>query len=304
MPFKNFLHKCLVRTLSSHWRVASTARRLSYMLPEVFSTQFWFFYITGRFLNLRNPQTLTDKINWLKLYDKNKAYRKYVDRDLVRHYVAEKTPNCLTANVLLKTKEISGDQWAKLPNQFVLKASHGAGMVKIVRDKSGTKLDEVQSIINNWLSLDYSALYREWVYRDLDRYIIAEEFLTDSSGRIPNDFKFFCLNGVVAFVCVDFGRFSDLHRSVFDRDFELLDVKLTYPKGPPIQKPATYEKAREIAERLSSELTFARIDLYLLDSRIYFGEITLIPAAGRLNFSPFTFDFDMGQKLNLHRGDV
>lgn len=300
MRLKNYFHKTFVWIINSHWRSASMARYISHKLPERISTQIWFFYITGRFLNITNPETLTDKINWLKLNDKNPAYKKYVDRESVRAYVAEKSPDCAMALILLKTQNISAAQWDALPNRFVLKASHGAGMVKIIKDKRKASLEEIQAVVREWLSLDYSALYREWVYKDLDRYVIAEEFLSDINGAIPNDFKFFCLNGKVAFVCVDFGRFSNLHRSVFDSDFNLIDVKLTYPLGPQIQKPAIYEKAREIAERLSSEITFARVDLYLLDESVYFGEITLIPGAGRLNFTPSDFDRKMGARLTIN----
>lgn len=298
---KDMLHKILVNTLNVHWRVISAARFVTHRLPESISTQFWYFYLTGRFLNLKTPASLTEKINWLKLHRKNPAFRKYIDRELVRHYVAQKSPDCLMAKILLKSKSLSEEQWLNLPERFVLKASHGAGMVKIIKNKADTSFEDIQALTEEWLSLDYSKLYREWVYKDLERYILAEEFLSDSSGEIPSDFKFYCLNGIVGFVCVDTGRFSQHQRSLFDRNFNLLDATLTYPKGSQIKIPPVYEKAREIAENLASELTFARVDLYLLEGSVYFGEITLIPAAGRLNFSPLEFDMKMGERLDLNR---
>lgn len=299
MDTQNKAHERFVRVLNYHWRIFSLVRLLTNHLPEKVSTQFWFYYTTGRLLNLSKPKTLSDKINWLKLYDKQLAHRKYVDRASARQYVLNSAPECQLPRILLRSYDLTSEQWAALPDRFVLKASHGAGMVKIIKKKSEADLAAIQSLTRAWLSTDYSKAYREWVYEGLDRYVIAEEFLSDNNGEIPNDFKFYCLNGRTAFVCVDVGRFSEHRRSVFNRDFELLNVEHTYPKGEQIKRPIEYEKAREIAESLSAELIFSRIDLYLLDGGVYFGEITLIPSAGRLNIKPVAFDEEMGGLLDL-----
>lgn len=254
----------------------------------------------GVFPDLRNPERLTEKILQLKLFDRNPLRQRVADRIKMRDYVLEKSTSDHLIPVLGVYDFFKEEEWSRLPNQFVLKANHGCGFVKIIRDKPAEKFEKIKQLTEYWQHQDYSKLGREWVYKDLPRSIISEELLLSESGDIPSDYKFTCIHGRVEFVQVDFGRFSDQKRNLYDRDFNLLDVKLLYPQyEDELDKPALWDDAVELSEKLAEDFDFIRADLYLIDSKIYVGELTNFPGSGFIGFEPDEFDKQMGNKLSL-----
>ena len=254
----------------------------------------------GVFPDLRNPERLTEKILQLKLFDRNPLRQRVADRIKMRDYVLEKSTSDHLIPVLGVYDFFKEEEWSRLPNQFVLKANHGCGFVKIIRDKPAEKFEKIKQLTEYWQDQDYSKLGREWVYKDLPRSIISEELLLSESGDIPSDYKFTCIHGRVEFVQVDFGRFSDQKRNLYDRDFNLLDVKLLYPQyEDELDKPALWDDAVELSEKLAEDFDFIRADLYLIDSKIYVGELTNFPGSGFIGFEPDEFDKQMGNKLSL-----
>jgi len=254
----------------------------------------------GVFPDLRNPERLTEKIQQLKLFDRNPLRQRVADRIKMRDYVLEKISSDHLIPVLGVYDFFKEKEWGRLPNQFVLKANHGCGFVKIIRDKPAEKFEKIKQLTEYWQAQDYSKLGREWVYKDLPRSIIAEELLLSESGDVPSDYKFTCIHGRVEFVQVDFGRFSDQKRNLYDRDFNLLDVKLLYPQTEDeLDKPALWDDAVELSEKLAEDFDFIRADLYLIDSKIYVGELTNFPGSGFIGFEPDEFDKEMGNKLSL-----
>lgn len=254
----------------------------------------------GIFPDLKNPERLTEKIQLLKLYDRNPLRKRVADRLLMREYISKKSSPEHVIPILGAYDKFKKENWDQLPPQFVLKANHGCGFVKIVKEKAAQNFDELKLLTESWQSQDYSKLGREWVYKNLPRTIIAEELLLSESGEIPRDYKFTCIHGKTEFVQVDVGRFGKQRRNIYDRNFNLLDVELLYPQyEEEIRKPVLWNRAVLLAEKLSADFNFIRVDLYLMEGKIYVGELTNFPGSGFIGFKPDAFDKKMGKKLTL-----
>ncbi|KAF7788303.1 hypothetical protein PRUB_a2928 [Pseudoalteromonas rubra] len=220
------------------------------------------------------------------------------DRLLVRDYVETLKSNVELIPLLWSGKVLMKEDWESLPDKFVIKARHGSQMVLIV-DKKIHSYEFVLKKTEQWKKNDYYLLGREWVYKNTPRELVVEEFITFESD-VPPDYKFFCLNGRVELVQVDLDRFSSHSRNLYNRHFELLDVKFKYEQGEKIAKPNLFDEAVEIATNLSKDFDFIRVDLYVLDDKVYFGELTNFPENGLGCFSPQSFDQELGAKLELN----
>lgn len=251
-------------------------------------------------LNLENPQRFTEKVQYIKLNEQTELRKTVADRTKARDYVSEKAGEEYLIPLIGVYDELKPENWKSLPSQFVLKANHGCGMLEIVRDKQQADFEAVRRKTEKWKITDYYRFSREWVYKDLPRTLLAEKLLLDSDGNIPSDYKFFCFNGQVEVIQVDTGRFREQKRNLYDRNFQPMDAELLYPtyKGS-IPKPASLDKAIELAETLSADFSFIRVDLYLLENHIYFGELTNYPGNGFIPFKPDTVELQMGSLLEL-----
>lgn len=256
----------------------------------------------GNWPDLDNPIRLTEKIQWLKLYDRSPIRAQVADRINVQNYIKEKVGSEYLVPVYGVYDQISKKEWEKLPNEVVLKANHGCGFVKLIRDKQEEEYGEIQKLTQKWLQTDYSQLGREWVYKDLPRKIIAEKFLKSESGEIPYDYKFTCIHGDMVFAQIDIDRFHNQRRNLYNRTFERLGVNLLYPSTThEINKPKNWEKAIKLAETLAEPFNFIRVDLYLIDDQIYVGELTNFPGSGFIGFNSDKFDKELGEKLKLEK---
>ena len=238
--------------------------------------------------NLKNPQTFNEKLQWLKLYDRNPKYSNYVDKYKAKKIIA----NVLGEEYVIPNlgvwdsfDEINFDE---LPEQFVLKCNHGSGDVLICKDKQTFDKEKARRILTRDLKKDYSIPGREWPYRGVERKIIAEKYMTQPDGGL-DDYKFFCFDGNVDCVMVVKGRAAgDTKFYYCNREWEILPYgRLTrsLPKGYTIPKPDNIERMFEIAETLSQDFPHVRIDLYNIEGKIYFGEYTLYSAGGvEVNF--------------------
>lgn len=254
----------------------------------------------GIFPDLKKPERLTEKIQLLKLYDRNSLRKRVSDRIKMREYVSKKSSANHLIPIIGVYDTFEKEDWNRLPNQFVLKANHGCGFVKIIKNKSAENFANIKRLTEYWQVQDYSKLGREWVYKDLPRSIIAEGLLLNESGEIPCDYKFTCIHGKVEFVQIDVGRFNDQKRNLYDRNFNLLEVELLYPQyEEKLEKPALWEDSVKLAETLAEDFDFIRVDLYLIENNIYVGELTNFPGSGFIGFKPDEFDKKMGRKLRL-----
>ena len=254
----------------------------------------------GRPLNLNEPLAFTEKIQYLKLNNRNPYRQKAANRLHVREYVREKVGEKYLIPLLLETDELSLSDWKSLPNTFVLKANHGCGMVELIFDKSVVEFEQIDKLTQDWLNFDYAKFGREWVYEEVPRKIIAEELITDSENEIPEDYKLFCFHGRVEMIQIDIGRFKNQRRNLYNRDFQLIDAECLYPNSEKeVAKPQNLPEMIQVAEKLASEFKFIRVDLYSTNNQIYFGELTNFPGNGFIAYQPDSFDFELGKKLKL-----
>lgn len=242
--------------------------------------------IFGKRLNLDNPQTFNEKLQWLKLYDRNPEYTIMVDKYKVRDYIKEKIGEEYLIPLIGVWDNPDDIDFDALPDKFVLKCNHNSGLgMCICKDKSKLNIENVKSELKKGLAQDYYLTGREWPYKNVPRKIIAEKYMTDTSDSSDfTDYKFFCFNGYVDCVMVCLERSSgDTKFYFFDRNWNIKRLNTrgkNAPDGFTISKPSQMDKMFEIAAKLSKGLPFVRIDLYQSNDHIYFGEITFFPDSG------------------------
>lgn len=259
----------------------------------------------GKWPNLRNPQTFNEKLNWLKLHDRNPLYTTMVDKYEVKKYIASIIGEeyiIPTLGVWDRAEDIDFDS---LPDKFVLKATHDSGRVIICRDKS--KLDRAQAIMEMKVSLkrDFYAVTREWPYKNVKPRIIAEQLLEDNGSQNGiSDYKVHNFNGVpeAILVCRDRFKSSGLTEDFYTTEWQHLDVRRPgHPNAPePDECPPSLSKMLQLSERIAEKYPFMRTDFYSVGEKLYFGEITLYPASGTVPFIPKEYDDIFGDKLEIH----
>ena len=260
--------------------------KISPIIPDELYLKAYYLNHFGRPLNLQNPQTFNEKLQWLKLYNRKPEYMRWVDKYKVRDYIADKLGEEYLIPLLGVWDDPDEIDFDVLPEQFVLKCNHNSGVgMCICKDKSKLDVSKVRRELKKGLKQDFYLSGREWPYKHVPRKIIAEQYMTDSE-KIDSltDYKFFCFNGVAdcVMVCLD-RNLGDTKFFFFDKEWNLKRLNIrgkNAPKGFSIPRPACMDKMFEIAEELSRGIPFARIDLYECQGRIYFGEITFFPDSG------------------------
>lgn len=250
---------------------------------------------------LANPCTFSEKMQWLKLHGRLERFASWTDKELVRAYVkdyAGKKYLVLLLGVWARPDDIPiGD----LPDRFVIKATHGCGWNIIVTDKASWNWKAARKKLDRWLASNYYYKYGEANYKPLKGRILVEKLLEDPSGEIK-DYKFFTYGGTVRFIQVDSGRFTDHRRDIYDPLWTRLPVRLGYPNlDTPTTKPEGLEEMLEVARNLSKPFPFVRVDLYYAQDRVYFGELTLVPASGLKRFVPVKYDGVFAEGIDLDR---
>ena len=253
-------------------------------------------------LNLKNPKTYNEKLQWLKLYDRNPLYTRMVDKCEVKKYVADKIGEeyiIPTLGVYDRFEDIDFDS---LPNEFVIKCTHDSGGLVICKDKSQLDIKNAKKIIESSLKRNYYMNGREWPYKDVKPRIIIEKYMVDESGYELKDYKFFCFNGEakLLFVAKDRGSSEETKFDFFDRDFNHLPFTNGHPNSdPPYFKPDNFEKMMELASELSKDSPQLRVDFYNINGQIYFGELTFFHWGGMMPFDPPEWDIKLGEMITL-----
>lgn len=256
----------------------------------------------GYKLNLKNPKSFNEKLQWLKLHDRNPEYTTMVDKVKVKKYVAEKIGSEYVIPTLGVWESVHEIDFSILPNQFVLKCNHNSGLgIYICKEKDSLKINEVKKELQKGLRQDYYRCSREWPYKQVERRILAEEYLSDDGNELM-DYKFMCFGGEVkcCFVCSDRHSEKGLHVTFFDREWNVMPFERHYPSVKEgMKKPKNYEKMVELAEILSQNIPFVRVDFYDINGKIYFGELTLYPGGGLEEFTPEEWDYKLGSWIEL-----
>ena len=248
--------------------------------------------IFGHSLDWNNLQTYTEKMQWEKIYDKNPMKTILADKYLVRQWVGSKIGNDYLIPLIGVWDSFNDIDFSSLPDKFVLKTNHGTGTNLIVKDKEKLNLKRAQRMFDDWMETDYAFTNSlQLHYKDIPRKIIAEEYLETDLGELQ-DYKFLCFNGEPCFCWVDLGRFSKHTRTVFNMKWELQPwTQATYGIADyDIPKPKNFDKMVEIAGILSKGFSHVRVDLYNVDGKIYFGEMTFTNGSGLDPIIPKEYD--------------
>lgn len=257
----------------------------------------------GKKLKLKNPKTYSEKLQWLKLYDRNPEYIKLVDKYEVKPYVADKIGEEYIIPTLGIWDHVEDIDFDSLPEQFVLKCTHDSGGLVICKDKAGLNIEEAKKKLSAALKNNFYYQGREWPYKNVKPRILAEAYMEDSVTEELRDYKFFCFDGVAKAMFVASERQKEgeeVKFDFYDRDFNHLDFRQGHPNAKePIEKPATFEKMRQLAEELSKGLLQVRVDFYEVDGKIYFGELTFFHHNGFMPFDPEEWDYTFGSWIKL-----
>lgn len=259
----------------------------------------------GYELNLENPQTFSEKLQWLKLYNRKPEYTQMVDKYAVKEYVA----NIIGEEYIIPTlgvwDRVEDIDWDSLPNQFVLKTTHSGGNTGVVicKDKLRFNKDEARKKLCQSLKKDVFITTREWPYKDVNPRIIAEQYMVDASGYELKDYKWFCFNGKpkALFIATDRGvEGEETKFDFFDAEFNHLPFTNGHPNANrELVKPKSFERMKELAAKLSAGQPHLRVDLYDIDGKIYFGELTFYHFGGTMPFEPEEWDYTFGSWIKL-----
>lgn len=277
-------------------------QKWSKIVPDRLYLKILYNSFIGERLDLENPLTFNEKLQWLKLHEHRAEYTMMVDKYLVREYVK----NLIGEEYLIPLIGVWNTpeeiDFNALPNQFVMKCNHNSGTgMCICKDKAQANFSEIKKNLWKGLREDYYYLGREWPYKDVPRKIVCEKYMDDGSGEIK-DFKFMCFAGKVkcSFVCSDRFDKKGLHVTFYDKDWNIMPFERHYPKvNIPHQKPVCYDEMLSLAEILSKDIPFVRVDLYEIKGKVYFGELTFFPGSGLEEFTPKEWDKKLGDWIKL-----
>ncbi len=249
-------------------------------------------------LDLDNPKTFNQKLQWLKLNDRQLIYNKFVDKYAVRKYISD----IIGEEYLIPLIGVYDTFDEIVPDKFVLKCTHDSGGIVICTNKQNFNKKEAKKKLEKCMKRNFYYIWREWPYKDLKPRIICEKYMEDKISRDLKDYKFMCFNGEVKclFVCLNRGSKNGLNVDFYDLEWNKMPFEKIHPQSNQIiDKPATFEKMVKLAKKLSKDIPFIRVDFYEVNGKVYFGELTLYPDAGVEAFKPYSYDELLGSWITL-----
>ena len=256
---------------------------------------------TGYALDLDHPQTYNEKLQWIKLYDRKPEYVMYADKYKVREYIVKTIGENYLIPLIGMYKRAEDIPWQDLPNRFVLKCNHASGTNIICKNKADLDIASAEKKLNAWLKKNAYWGAREWCYKDINPCIICEKFIETDDGNIPDDYKFMCFNGVPRLIQVHHDRYGNHTLDYYTPEWKKADLQRIDANISTkiMDKPEKLDEMLSIAEKLSKDMYYARIDLYYVSGKIYFGEITLYPTGGFSTFTRHEDDLLLGSYIKL-----
>lgn len=252
-------------------------------------------------LDLKHPKTFNEKLQWLKLHNRNSEYTKMVDKVEAKKYAASIIGDEYIIPTIAVYDRVEDINLEDLPNQFVLKCTHDSGGIVICKDKSKFDSKTAIQFLSKGLKTNYYYIHREYPYKDVKPRIIAEQYMEDEFREL-RDYKFFCFNGEVKalFIASDRTKNEETKFDFFDENFNHLPFTNGHPNSShPIAKPAGFETMKTLASKLSAGLPHVRIDFYDIKGHVYFGEFTFFHWSGMTKFDPPEWDYKFGSWINL-----
>lgn len=269
-------------------------------LPDKTYLQLNYFAHFHKFANLKQPLTFNEKLNWLKLNDRNPEYVKLVDKYEVKPIISDLIGEEYIIPTLGVWNSFDEIDFDSLPERFVLKCTHDSEGLVIVKDKSKLDMAAAKEKIEYALKQNFYYIGREWPYKNVPPRIIAEEYMEDHTDGELRDYKFFCFDGVPKAMFIASDRSIDeVKFDYYDLDFNHLDIKQKYPNANTLRKPVTFDKMIELAKIISKGYPHVRVDFYEVDGKLYFGEFTLYHFSGFMPFQPDKWDKIFGDWLEL-----
>ena len=253
-------------------------------------------------LNLDNPRTFNEKLQWIKLYDHNPLYTKLVDKFRAKQYVIEKVGEEHVIPLLGRWDDVNEIEWDKLPNQFVIKCSHDCGGMVICKDKSKLDINAAKKKLKRCLKRNYYWESREWPYKNVIPVIFAEAYMEDEYGEL-RDYKWFCFDGEPKALFVASERQKEDEETkfdFFDANFNHLPITNGHPNSSKlIEKPKGFDTMKDLASTLSKGIPEVRVDFYSVNGKVYFGEFTFFHWGGLMPFKPKEWDYKFGDWIKL-----
>lgn len=283
--------------------VNNTHGMYKHMPDEEYLKRF-FHAMQGYSLNLDDPQTYNEKLQWLKLHDRKPIYSTMVDKYNVKKYVADIIGEEYIIPTLGVWDTFDDIDFSKLPKQFVLKCTHDSGGLVICRDKNTLNIEEARKKITACLKTDFYLKFREWPYKNVKPRIIAEKYMEDENGKeginVLNDYKIYTFNGKAKLCMINQERGIHTRADYFDSEYNWLDFTWGYDHAETKpMKPENYEKMFELAEVLATDTTELRVDFYQVNNKIYFGELTFFDGSGFDKIKPIEWDQKLGSWIQL-----
>lgn len=284
---------------------ASLLQNLSFLFPDKLYLTLLFRCKMGYWIDWKNPKTFSEKLQWLKLYNRKPEYTTMVDKYAVKEYVAKIIGEeyiIPTLGVWDTPEEIN---WDELPNQFVLKTTHGGGGTGVVICKDKVTFDKKSAIekLNRSLKSCIYKSYREWPYKNVRRRIIAEQYMEDRESEDLIDYKFYCFNGEPIYCQVIRDRRSTETIDFYDKDWNHMPFVGLNPivknSITQVVKPYNLGDMLSICRKVASQIPFVRVDLYSIQRKVYMGEITFYPASGMGVFTPQEWNCKLGKFISL-----
>lgn len=255
----------------------------------------------GRKLDLKNPKTFNEKLQWLKLHDRKEEYTNMVDKIAVRSYIKNTIGEEYLIPLIGVYNKFDDIDFNSLPQKFVIKCNHDSGGVAICKDKKTFDYRKAKEKINKSLKKNYYYSGREWPYKNIKPKILIEKYMKDNKSNELIDYKFMCFDGKVKmiFTCTD--RYNGgLKVTFFDLNWKKLPFERHYPSSKKnIEKPKNYDLMLKFSEKLSKGISFLRVDWYEINGKLYFGELTFYPGGGFEEFTPENWDKKIGDLINL-----
>ena len=288
--------------------VVAILERFGGWIPDKQYLRLAYYLHTGERLHLNPPKTFNEKIQWLKLYDRNPLYTSLVDKYEVKEYVAKIIGEEFIIPTLGVWDSPEDIDYDRLPQKFVLKTTHdGGGEGVIICDKDNLDVKRIKSKLERSFKRNIYRSLREWPYKGIKPRVMAEQLIepSDMEGEGLKDYKFFCFNGDPKFCQVKSHRDSNNYIDLFDMQWDLLPFTGLNPNQLNAEitpkRPDNYVLMVKLAKSLCYIADFVRIDFYNVNGRIYFGEITFYPASGMGTFTPKEYDYLIGEKLDLKK---
>jgi hypothetical protein len=254
-------------------------KKVMFYMPRKFVTKLRYFYSTKKILNLKNPRDFNEKIIYLMLEEFGKKEQNCADKYLVRNYVEQKGLKDKLNKLYGKYDNATEIQFNSLPSEYVLKTNHGCGCTIIKNKNNNIDIKDAIKKLDDSLKRNYAKETLEYQYDKITPCILCEEYLKEDGKNMPTDYKFFCFNGKAHFLLVCGDRDSNIRKVYYDLNWNKMSCTKEKQIGD-FEKPKNFEEMIKIAEKLSEDFKFVRVDLYNINGKIYFGELTFTPRGG------------------------